>query len=78
MIAKEVETALQNISKKHQTLITEFTVAPQINPKQGLPFHEWLIEFEQEPENLSLFAQDLDAEMRKQNMYYDENDRKCA
>lgn len=72
VIAKEVETALQNISKKHQTLITEFTVAPQINPKQGLPFHEWLIEFEQEPENLSLFAQDLDAEMRKQNMYYDD------
>ena len=53
-------------------MITEFTVAPQINPKQGLPFHEWLIEFEQEPENLSLFAQDLDAEMRKQNMYYDD------
>lgn len=72
VIAKEVETALQNISKKHQTLITEFTVAPQINPKQGLPFHEWLIEFEQEPENLSLFAQDLDAEMRKQNMYYND------
>jgi hypothetical protein len=36
--------------------INEFTVAPQINPKSGLPYHEWLIEFEREPENFEAFA----------------------
>ena len=72
VIAKEVETALQKVSEKYQTQISEFTVAPQITPKQGLPYHEWLIEFETEPEDLSAFELDLDNEMRKQNVYYDD------
>ncbi len=30
--------------------ITEFTVAPQTEPSEGqLPYHEWLIEFENIP-----------------------------
>jgi hypothetical protein len=52
--------------------INEFTVAPQIAPTSGLPYHEWFIEFENEPENLSAFALKIDNEMRKQNSYYDD------
>jgi hypothetical protein len=72
VIGKEVEQALQNTLVYLPASITEFTVAPQINPKQGLPYHEWLIEFDQIPENLSAFAATLDKEMRKQNVYYDD------
>ena len=72
VIAKEVELALQKASEKHQVQITEFTVAPQITPNQGLPYHEWFIEFEKEPNNISDFELDLDAEMRKQNVYYND------
>jgi hypothetical protein len=36
--------------------VNEFTVA-QITPDGGLPYHEWFIEFEQEPENWSTFAE---------------------
>ncbi|UYW00950.1 GH3 auxin-responsive promoter family protein [Flavobacterium agricola] len=72
VIAKEVETALQLVVNKHRAQITEFTVAPQITPYEGLPYHEWLIEFEKEPENLQAFSEDLDNEMRKQNVYYDD------
>lgn len=72
VIAKEVETALQKVSEKYKTQISEFTVAPQITPQRGLPYHEWFIEFENEPENLSDFELDLDNEMRKQNVYYDD------
>ena len=43
-----------------------------MNPQEGLPYHEWFIEFEKEPENLEDFRQNLDAEMRKRNVYYDD------
>ena len=50
--------------------ISEFTVAPQVTPKEGLPYHEWFIEFENEPEDLDAFAAKVDAEMQQQNIYY--------
>lgn len=70
VIAKEVETALQEAVKGTDMQINEFTVAPQITPKQGLPYHEWFIEFEKEPENVTDFAQKIDANLVKQNSYY--------
>ena len=50
--------------------ISEFTVAPQISPSEGLPFHEWLIEFDQVPIDLKKVAKFIDEEMQKQNSYY--------
>ncbi len=72
VIGKEVETALKNAVENTTISINEFSVAPQINPTEGLPYHEWLIEFENQPENLHEFALKIDAEMRKQNIYYDD------
>ena len=72
VIAKEVETALQEAVEKTNALVTEFSVAPQINPEEGLPFHEWLIEFEKKPDDLQQFAQIIDQSMRRQNVYYDD------
>lgn len=72
VIGKEVEEAMQLACEKHQVVINEFTVAPQVAPKEGLPYHEWFIDFEREPENLVLFSETIDSEMRKQNVYYDD------
>ena len=72
VIGKEVETALQNALSGTNISVNEFTVAPQINPISGLPYHEWLIEFDHEPEDLEAFAQKIDLEMRQQNVYYDD------
>jgi len=72
VIGKEVESALQEAIIGTTIRINEFTVAPQITPEEGLPYHEWFIEFENEPENLETFAEALDDVMRKQNMYYDD------
>ena len=52
--------------------MTEFTVAPQINPETGLPYHEWLIEFEKEPDDLEIFALKIDDALCKQNSYYND------
>ena len=72
VIGKEVESALQEAMEGSTIRINEFTVAPQINPAEGLPYHEWLIEFENEPDNLEAFALQIDNAMRKQNVYYDD------
>jgi hypothetical protein len=36
-----------------------------------LPYHEWYIEFENEPDDIVTFAEAIDDAMRKQNMYDD-------
>ena len=70
VIGKEVEKALNDAILGTDITISEFTVAPQVNPKEGLPYHEWFIEFENEPQNLIEFAKKIDAAMQKQNIYY--------
>lgn len=72
VIGKEVETALKQAMEGTEVRINEFTVAPQITPETGLPYHEWLIEFENEPQDMDAFALKIDAAMRKQNVYYDD------
>jgi phenylacetate-coenzyme A ligase PaaK-like adenylate-forming protein len=72
VIGKEVESALKEAMEGTDVRVNEFTVAPQINPNEGLPYHEWFIEFENEPDDLSAFALRIDAAMRKQNVYYDD------
>jgi len=72
VIGKEVESALQEAIIGTTIRINEFTVAPQITPKEGLPYHEWFIEFENEPENFDAFAEALDNAMRKKNIYYND------
>ncbi|MBN2868281.1 MAG: GH3 auxin-responsive promoter family protein [Flavobacteriaceae bacterium] len=70
VIGKEVEHAMKDATVDTSIRINEFTVAPQINPDSGLPYHEWFIEFENEPENLSDLAQKLDTSLQSQNSYY--------
>ncbi|MBT6378159.1 MAG: hypothetical protein HOJ72_07895 [Flavobacterium sp.] len=70
VIGKEVEKALNDAIKGTNTNVSEFTVAPQVNPPEGLPYHEWFIEFENEEENSNELASKIDASMQIQNIYY--------
>ena len=70
VIGKEVEYALNEALQQSGASINEFTVAPQITPTEGLPYHEWFIEFEKEPENIETFANIMDASLQAQNSYY--------
>jgi len=70
VIGKEVEQAMQIGLEVGGASISEFTVAPQINPDEELPYHEWFIEFEQEPESLSDLAIAIDQSLQDQNSYY--------
>ena len=70
VIGSEVEGALSEASKIYSCRVTEFHVAPVVAPKEGGPHHEWLIEFDKEPESLINFANEIDKNMQKINSYY--------
>ena len=70
VIGKEVEKALNDAIVGTSINVSEFTVAPQVNPENGLPYHEWLIEFESQPENLVIFTKMIDDELQGLNTYY--------
>lgn len=73
VIGKEVDAAMLAAANAAGVGIVEYTVAPQVAPPEGgLPYHEWFVEFDQAPADLLRFAQLLDSEMVKQNIYYED------
>ncbi|MFH4963814.1 GH3 auxin-responsive promoter family protein [Gaetbulibacter sp. M235] len=70
VIGKEVEHAMLDATTGTSIRITEYTVAPQITPNEGLPYHEWFVEFENEPDDLLGLAKKIDESLQKQNSYY--------
>lgn len=72
VIGEEVEKAMLQTTQKYNAKIIEFTVAPMIQTTEGLPYHEWFIEFEKEPEDIVAFSQELDNNLRALNTYYND------
>jgi len=70
VIAEEVEGALQDAMAEEPCDVSEFTVAPQLSPSEGLPYHEWFIEFTAPPSDPPRFAVLIDASLQKRNGYY--------
>ncbi|TRX56259.1 GH3 auxin-responsive promoter family protein [Fulvivirga sp. M361] len=73
VIGEEVERAMKYASDKHSEVeLTEFSVAPNVTPRDGLPLHEWYVEFAQPPNDLKAFEKELDLQLRRLNVYYDD------
>lgn len=72
VIAHEVEQVMKRTLEKYPAQVSEFTVAPQVNPDEGLPYHEWLVEFASDPKSLNLFTEELDKNLRELNSYYND------
>ena len=70
VIAEEVEKALKQAAEQQHAEIVEFTVAPMVTPSDGLPYHEWFIEFHKMPDDLERFRLAIDESLQKQNIYY--------
>lgn len=71
VIGEEVEHALLSVANEEGIEITEFTVAPQVNPPLNeLPYHEWFIEFAKAPTDLAAFALKVDQALQQKNIYY--------
>jgi phenylacetate-coenzyme A ligase PaaK-like adenylate-forming protein len=72
VIGEEVEQALMKTANEERVHITEFTVAPMVEDIDGKSYHEWFIEFENKPADMSEFIKKLDTRMRQKNIYYDD------
>lgn len=73
VIGEEVEQAMKRTMKNFPEVeLKEFTVAPRVTVKEGLPHHEWLIEFARAPIDMEAFSLALDNSLRSLNVYYDD------
>ncbi len=73
VIGEEVEKAMKFTMRQFPEVeLVEFTVAPQVTPANGLPHHEWLVEFAKSPRDKAAFVSALDKHLRDLNVYYDD------
>jgi len=72
VIGEEVEYALTKTAAKNNVKVIEFTVAPMVEQGKGKSYHEWFIEFEDTPQNIDQFTEEIDNNLREKNVYYDD------
>ncbi|HMJ71471.1 MAG TPA: GH3 auxin-responsive promoter family protein [Cyclobacteriaceae bacterium] len=73
VIGEEVEKAMRAaIQRFPEAELIEFTVAPQVTPQDGLPHHQWFVEFGRMPKDTEAFSRELDEQLRGLNTYYDD------
>lgn len=70
VIGEEVDRAMTHALTQLNFSVNEFHVAPQVQPTEGLPYHEWIIEFNGETPDLNVLQELLDNKMQEQNVYY--------
>jgi hypothetical protein len=72
VIVENAEKAIQIAAEKTESTISNFTAAPvYFDGSKSKGAHEWVIEFNQAPKDLTVFTQFLDEELRKINSDYD-------
>jgi hypothetical protein len=73
VIGEEVEKAMKETMKIYsEAELAEFTVAPRVSPDEGLPHHEWYVEFSSLPSDLIAFEKQLNLQLQNLNSYYDD------
>jgi len=72
VIGEEVEYSMLKTAAEENVRVTEFTVAPFVSEGEGKSYHEWFVEFENQPQDLPRFARKLEENMRDKNVYYDD------
>jgi hypothetical protein len=71
VIVENAETAITKACQATGAIISNFTAAPVYMESGKRGGHEWLIEFEREPNNLEQFTKILDETLREVNSDYD-------
>jgi len=70
VIIENTDRALENATTTTRASIKEYTVAPVFMQTNRKGTHEWLIEFEQEPDDFEKFKKILDESLQKLNSDY--------
>lgn len=71
LMVENAETAIAHASHKSQSIISNFTAGPKFIGSDNKGAHEWIIEFEKAPTNLSLFVDHLDSKLKEVNSDYE-------
>jgi len=71
VIIDNAEKALLEACEKTGAIIKEYTAAPVYMDSRAKGSHEWLIEFEKDPEDKDLFNETLDLALQKCNSDYE-------
>lgn len=71
VIIDNAEKALSEACANTGAVISDYTAAPVYFNSERNGAHEWLIEFEKEPQSLAAFAEQLDIGLKKQNSDYE-------
>ncbi len=71
VIVDNSDKAVAVAAEKTGAAVIDYTAAPVYFSDEGNGAHEWLIEFEKEPADLSLFAYELDSALKNLNSDYE-------
>lgn len=71
VMVSNTDEALAETCKKYNAVVKEYSVAPIFLETSSKGGHEWVVEFEQEPKDIDLFARELDLALQKVNSDYE-------
>lgn len=71
VIVDNTDKAIAIASQRTGAVVNDYTAAPVYFSDTSNGAHEWLIEFEKEPENMSTFTKELDAALKSINSDYE-------
>jgi hypothetical protein len=71
LIVDNSDMAIAMASRQTDSIVKDYTAGPIYFSESGNGGHEWLVEFEREPADLSHFAYELDAALKSINSDYD-------
>jgi len=71
VIVDNADRAIAAAAQKTNAVVKDYTAAPIHFTANSNGAHEWLIEFDKAPENLSVFAKEMDAALKAVNSDYE-------
>jgi len=71
VIVDNADKAIAVVSEKTGSVVNDYTAAPIYFSETSNGAHEWLIEFDKEPESLETFTKELDAALKNINSDYE-------
>ncbi len=71
LVIENADYAIEKACKVHHAHIAEYTAAPVYHSENNIGSHEWLIEFDKEPESLEAFILELDNNLKASNSDYE-------
>jgi len=71
LVVENAERAITKAANRTEALISNFTAAPRYFGEESKGAHEWIVEFEREPNDMDRFEKILDKTLREINSDYD-------